>query len=262
MSGRQPTERFTTRARDYARWRPGYPAGMIDTLVRRTGLTPAWVVADLGAGTGLSAEPFLARGHTVYAVEPNAAMREMAEHRLAGRPGFRSVAGTAESTGLPAASVDLVVAAQAFHWFDPDRARAESRRILRPGGWAAVAWNARRTDATPFLRAYEALVRRFGTDYREVRPELAFGDRLERFFAPGYVQDMLEYEQVLDLEGLTGRLLSCSYMPEADDPARGPALRAIEAMFREHQVDGRVRLEYDTELYIGRPGEPAPGPRC
>lgn len=248
-----PTERFSTRVEDYARYRPRYPAGVLELLAREVGLTPDWVVADIGSGTGLSAEPFLDHGNAVYAVEPNDAMRAAAEALLGDRPGFRSVAGTAESTTLDPASVDLVVAAQAFHWFDTDAAGAELGRILRPGGVVALLWNMRRTEGTPFLRAYEGLLERYGTDYQRVRHDRISPDVLDRFFAPGYRRATLYNEQQLDREGLTGRVLSSSYTPEEGDPAREPMLRALDRLFAEHEHGGRVRLEYDTELYIGRP---------
>ena len=144
--------RFSDRVADYVRTRPGYPTAVLDILGTETGLNPATVVADVGAGTGLSAELFLRNGNTVFGVEPNREMREAAESLLAGYANFHSVAGSAESTTLPDASVDLIVAGQAFHWFDVPRARAEFRRILRPDGVVVLMWNTRRLDTTPFLR--------------------------------------------------------------------------------------------------------------
>ncbi len=135
----EPTQRFTHRVEDYIRARPSYPAAALDVLAEACGLGPDSAVADIGAGTGIFTELLLAHAGTVYAVEPNDAMRAAAETHLAHRPGFVSVAGTAEATGLAAGSVDLVTAAQAFHWFDPDRTRAEWQRILRPG--AAASWS-------------------------------------------------------------------------------------------------------------------------
>jgi len=160
--------RFTGRVADYERGRPGYPAALFDRLVELAALAPGATVADVGAGTGLATAPLLTRGLAVVAVEPNAEMRAVAERRLGGVPGFSSVTGSAEATGLADSSVDLVLAAQAFHWFAPAPTRAEWRRILRPPGNVALVWNARRAGGTPFATEYEELLLRHGTDYREI----------------------------------------------------------------------------------------------
>jgi SAM-dependent methyltransferase len=253
MPDADPTGRFSDRVENYIRYRPGYPAAVLDILRAETGLTPQAVVADVGSGTGISAEPFLRNGNPVYGVEPNAPMRAAAEQLLAGYPHFRSVAGTAEATGLPDQCADYVVAGQAFHWFDQEKVKAEFARVLRPGGWVVLLWNTRRTDSTPFLRAYEALLHEYGTDYREVVHSNLGPDVFDRFFAPGgYAKRVLDNEQVFDLAGLVGRTLSSSFVPPTGHPDHEPMLRALEAAFREHQSDGRVRFEYDTELYFGR----------
>jgi SAM-dependent methyltransferase len=257
-----PSSRFTQRAGDYVRGRPGYPEPLFDALVAAARLPPGAWVADVGAGTGLSAEPLLERGLRVAAVEPNAAMRAAALARLGGRDGFRAVAGSAEATGLDAASVDLVLAAQAFHWFDPARARAEFLRILRPAATGsdptvALVWNARRATGTPFLAAYEELLLRFGTDYREVGHRGVNAERLAGFFGAAPAHRRFENRQDLDLDGLRARLLSSSYVPAAGRPGHREMLEELARIFRAHAAAGRVRLEYDADLYLGRP---APDP--
>ncbi|HEX2269365.1 MAG TPA: class I SAM-dependent methyltransferase, partial [Pyrinomonadaceae bacterium] len=164
----QSVERFTSRVENYARYRPGYPTEIVDLLKTACDLTPASVVADIGSGTGKLSEIFLANGNVVIGVEPNAAMREVAEKIFNDEPLFRSVDGSAEATTLADSSVDMVVAGQAFHWFDHERARVEFARILRPGGWVVLLWNDRRVGSTPFLAAYEQLLQTYGTDYRAV----------------------------------------------------------------------------------------------
>ena len=129
-----PTQRFSNRVDDYVRHRPHYPPGVLDLLREGIGLTPRTVIADVGSGTGISTELFLENDNTVFAVEPNPEMRAAAKRLLGGRANFHSVDGTAEATTLPGGSVDCVVAAQAFHWFDPEKTRAEFQRILRAGG--------------------------------------------------------------------------------------------------------------------------------
>ena len=252
MSGAGATTRFSDRVQNYVRYRPGYPPAVLEVVRAETGLAPGQVVADVGSGTGISAKLFLDAGHPVYAVEPNAEMRAAAEAMLGAAPRFRSVDGSAEATTLPAASVDLVVAAQAFHWFHPARVAAEWRRILRPGGWMVLLWNTRRTDSTPFLRAYEALLREHGTDYSAVNHENVTEESLRTALGEGYGRRVVPSEQVFDFQGLKGRLLSSSYAPNVGHPGHEPMLAELERIFREHQQDGRVRFEYDTEIYFGR----------
>ena len=249
--GPDTTLRFSDRVGDYERHRPRYPPGVIAVLRERAGLEERGVVADIGSGTGIATELFLDAGNEVFAVEPNDAMRVAAERRLGARAGFHSVAGSAERTGLASASVDLVVAAQAFHWFDPGAARTELGRILRPPGWVALLWNIRHEDATPFMRGYESLVRRHGTDYRQVRHAWRDERALEAFFLDGYDRSALPNEQVLDYGGLRGRLISSSYVPAPGSPRHPPMLADLRALFDDHQEGGAVRITYDCEILTG-----------
>ena len=246
--------RFDDRVENYAAHRPGYPAGVLDFLRDELGLAPASAVADLGSGTGILSEMFLREGSAVFAVEPNGAMRAAAESRLKSYPRFRSVAGTAEATTLDARSVDFVTAAQAFHWFDVEGARREARRILKPEGWAVLVWNNRRTDSTPFLRDYELLLRRFGTDYARVAASYAEPGSLRSFFGGEHGARRFDNFQLFDFEGFKGRLLSASYVPLAGHPDFEPMLAELRRVFDAHALGGRVRVEYDTVVYHGRPG--------
>jgi SAM-dependent methyltransferase len=250
LAARDPTTRFTDRVDDYRRGRPGYPPALLDLLERCCGLGPHAVVADLGSGTGIFTELLLERGARVYAVEPNAAMAATAEEKLGARPAFTSVGGRAEDTGLAATSVDLVTVAQALHWFDLQATRRELARILRPHGFAAAVWNSRRRDGTPFLRGYEALLERWGTDYGAVGRRGGEEGAARALFGDGvYQRQALEYTQSLDLDSLHARLLSSSYTPAVGDPRRAPMLEELDALFAAHQREGRVTLEYDTEVY-------------
>jgi SAM-dependent methyltransferase len=244
--------RFTTRVDDYAKFRPTYPSSIIDSLKAHCGLTGASVVADVGSGTGIFSELFLRNGNTVFGVEPNAQMRNSAEKLLGDYQQFKSIDGSAEATDLDSQSIDLVTAAQAFHWFDRTRARMEFGRILRPHGWVALIWNERRLDSTPFLRAFEQLLLQYGTDYQKIRHENVTGE-IENFFAPqGFRLESFDNTQTFDFEGLTGRVRSSSYTPEPDHPSFAPMMASLREIFEQHQQRGTIAFEYDTRLYYGQ----------
>jgi SAM-dependent methyltransferase len=247
-----PTQRFSNRVENYVRYRPHYPPGVLDILRENIGLNPETVIADVGSGTGISAELFLRHGHPVFAVEPNRGMRAAAEQILAGFAGFRSIAGTAEATTLPETSVDCVVAAQAFHWFNPGKTRTEFRRILTPGGWVVLLWNTRLKDATPFQRAYEELLETHSVDYAQVKHERIAADALAEFYAGGFHARSLPNFQTFDFESLKGRLLSSSYAPTEAQEGYAPMIETLRAIFEEHQRDGQVRFDYETQIYFGR----------
>ena len=244
------TNRFSNRVENYVRYRPGYPPEVLEILKQEIGLAPTWKIADLGSGTGISADLFLRNGNAVYGVEPNTPMREAAEKLLAGYPNFHSIAGAAEATALPDQCVDAVIAAQAFHWFDAIKARQESLRILKPGGWAVLLWNTRRLDTTPLLQAYERLLLEHGVDYARVRHDQINPAKLATFFGGPFTTTAVVNEQRLTLDGLRGRILSSSYIPAAGQPRHDAVLQATERMFDEHAQNGEVVLEYDVEIHV------------
>lgn len=244
--------RFTDRVAEYLRYRPSYPTDIVDIVAEITGLPPGSVVADLGSGTGLSSRPFLERGYTVVGVEPNAEMRAAGDALFQGDAAFRSVDGSAEATGLSDASVDLVVAGQAFHWFDWPAARTECLRILRRPPWAALMWNIRRTADPGFDAGYEALLRRFGTDYVKVRGSWAAPEALRGFFGKPPEERSRPNDQYLDLDELRGRLLSASYAPKPGHQSHEPMMRELRRLFEEHAEDGSIRFGQDARVFVGR----------
>jgi SAM-dependent methyltransferase len=247
------TERFSSRVENYVRYRPGYPPAVLDLLRAECGLTPASVIADIGSGTGILTRMFLEHGNRVYGVEPNQAMREAGEHLLAGTPGFVSIAATAEETRLPDRSVDFITAGQAFHWFNLARTRPEFARILKRDGWLVLIWNARRASPTGFLADYEQFLKAYGTDYGDVTRTNLDRDDFQAFYSPGgYRLTQFDNRQVFDFEGLKGRLLSASYVPEPDHPNYEPMLVELRRLFDAHQVGGVITIEYDTDVFYGQ----------
>ncbi len=249
-----PTQRFSDRVENYLKYRPGYPDAVYVYLQTEAGLQAGAEIADLGSGTGLLSQLFLARGHRVFAVEPNAEMRAAAERLFARMENFVSLEGRAEAIPLAAGSVDFVAAGQAFHWFEPQATRREVRRVLHPGSQAALIWNTREVRGSRFQQAYESLLLRFGTDFRQVDHARNLSDqKIAEFFAPKAMKrTAFPNEQRFDFEGLRGRLLSSSYAPAPGEANYKPMLAALKSLFAKFQERDAIRFIYQTVVYHGR----------
>jgi ubiquinone/menaquinone biosynthesis C-methylase UbiE len=252
MHTKDSTQRFSSRVENYVRYRPDYPPEVLQVLKTECGLKPSSVIADIASGTGILTRLLLENGNRVFGVEPNSDMRKAGEKFLAAYPAFTSIAGSAEATTLGEHSVDIITAAQAAHWFDREKARREFIRVLIRGGWTVLLWNERDTDTTPFLREYEQLLLTYGTDYQDVRHERTT-DAIDTFFAPSPFQSkVFQHSQEFNAEALEGRLLSSSYIPEAEDANYESMLRELRRLFDRHQRSGLVSFQYCTRLYYGR----------
>jgi SAM-dependent methyltransferase len=253
MHETDPTKRFTGRVPGYAVFRPDYPEGTIELIADATGLQPGQHVADVGSGTGILTRRLLANGNRVFAVEPNAGMRAVAEHDLSEYDGFVSVDATAEDTGLGEGSIDLVCAAQAFHWFDREASRREFARILRGARPVALLWNTRRTEATPFMRDYERLLVERAVDYAQVDHTRVDETALRRFFSD-YTRHTIPFTEALSYQVSLGRMLSASYVAAPGQPGHDAIVDGLREAFERHQQGGRVGWVYETEIYTGRLG--------
>ncbi len=246
-------DRFSDRVENYVKYRPNYPVEIIPFLRDATGLMPTWTVADVGSGTGILTRLFLDYGNRVFGVEPNVAMRMASAQLLREHGRFHPVHGTAEATTLKERTINLIAAGQAFHWFDPERARAEFQRILVPGGSAVLIWNDRKTDATPFLADYDTLLREDGIDYVEVNHRNVDGARLAAFFGPEpCAAQVFPNHQVFDWEGVYGRAMSSSYVPGEGHERHDAFTGRLRALFERYADDGQVTFEYDTRVYYGQ----------
>jgi SAM-dependent methyltransferase len=239
-----PTRRFSDRAEDYARYRPGYPAAAIDAVL--AGLPPhAITAADVGAGTGIFTALLAERGVRVSAVEPNQAMREAA----AAHPHVRWHDGTAEATGLADASCDLVTVAQAFHWFRVPATLREFHRILRAGGRLAITWNHRSRDDA-FTRGYREALEAIDGEAPAERNVFDAGAVAASGLFANYRKVAFEHGQPLTVEELVGRARSTSTVPKS-----GPRLDHLLALLRDlharHRgADGRATMVYRTDVHL------------
>ena len=245
-------ERFSNRVENYVKYRPGYPPEVLDLFRQEMNLQKSSVIADIGSGTGISAKLFLENGCRVFGVEPNELMREAAGNFLKDFPNFKSARGTAENTNLPDKSIDFVIAAQAFHWFDKEKTRKEFRRILRPKGFVALIWNERQLDTNNFLREYENLLINFGNDYEKVRHDNISEESLSEFFQTDFRQNSYLNAQTLDFEGLKGRILSSSYMPSENDSKFEPMTRELRRVFDKYAENGKIQVLYNTNVFYSQ----------
>ena len=242
-----PTKRFSNRVENYARYRPGYPAEIIHFFEEQLGLRKDAVIADIGSGTGLFAEPLLKAGYTVTGVEPNAEMLQAGAKILAKYPNFTALAGSGEATGLAAASVDLITVAQAFHWFDAILAKQEFARILKPGGHAVLAWNIQKNSSN-FMHGYISLKEKYCVE--AMIPERIDEVKIAAFFAPASFQkNIFPNIQLLDFDALKGQLLSSSYIPLPGHENYDAMISELVELFVKYNEHGTVSMEFETIVF-------------
>jgi ubiquinone/menaquinone biosynthesis C-methylase UbiE len=245
-------KRFSDRVENYVKYRPSYPKDAIDFLYKDLGFNKYSVIADIGSGTGIFSKLLLERGNKVIAIEPNPEMRHAAEEQLNAYDNFMSKSGTAEDTQIESKSIDFIVSAQAFHWFERELAKTEFSRILKPNGNVIIIWNNRRTDHNLFDRAYENLLLKYGKDYQQVKHTNIDQNDLREFFKSGiYTKKTYENHQDFDFNGLKGRLLSSSYTPSPDEENYNEMIEELNKIFNQYNENGKVAFYYDTEIYYG-----------
>lgn len=238
-------EKFTGKADVYDKYRPTYPAELIEWLWEKT---HADTVADIGAGTGIFTKCLSAKHWKITAVEPNADMLEKLRANLSG---IEIVNAPAESTGIASASVDLVTAAQAFHWFDKGKFMAECQRIFTPNGRLAVIWNTR--TETDMQKERNEIFQRNAGQYDSVKGNLNDDGKFapEKYFS--------EYERVsflqsmtMDMEQYVGCEMSRSYAPKKGTPLYDVQLDELTRLFEKYQKGGIVDVPYKTDCYLGK----------
>lgn len=242
-------QRFTNRVDDYARYRPAYPKEIVAAIL--DGYTSP-VVADLGAGTGISAHLLHDAGATVYAIEPNAGMRTA----IVPAAGIVTIDASAEHTSLDDASVDIVTAFQAYHWFDPHAVLEEVRRITREGGRFAAVWN-HRDRSDPMTGAYESIVDRYDESGGDIDRSRRSASVLEDLRRHGWRNPRVvsaTHRRVLDWETMIGLARSASYLPKS-----GTAYESMELELRRlyETWTAEKAFIYITDAYLAQrpPGE-------
>ena len=246
------TERFSDRVENYVKFRPSYPKQLIDTLVEQCQLSAGSSIADIGSGTGKLTELLLPVNATVYAVEPNREMREAAEQRLHLNRHFVSYAADSCHTGIADHSIDLIVAAQAFHWFNPAPSKVEFARILKPASYVGLIWNERDTGSA-FQKAYDHMLTTYCEEYAQVKHRNITDSTIEAFFSPHHYRKFtFSFAQHFDMTGFLGRMYSSSYTPVAGSNEAIALNNAAHKLFQHHATDHRIEFTYQTILYLAK----------
>jgi SAM-dependent methyltransferase len=246
--------KFNGMGKIYNQFRSSYPKELLDYLYSDLHFNECSVIVDVGSGTGKMAQLLLEKGSKVYAVEPNGDMRTIAEQNLKSFDGFVSVNGSAENTGLKEDSVDFIMAAQAFHWFDRQRFREECRRILKPGGMVVLVYNSRDEDSEQVRENFQ-INKKYCPDFKGFSGGMDKGkikNEFGAFFCGEIEKREFINDLLLDEQGFIGRNLSASYAPKESDRNFLPYIGELKELFHKYSKDKILILPNFTQSYAGK----------
>ncbi|OPZ90072.1 MAG: hypothetical protein BWY74_02465 [Firmicutes bacterium ADurb.Bin419] len=246
------TLKFTGKATVYAKARPNYALEFIDYLYNDVGMNSTSVIADIGSGTGILSNALLEKGSVVYCVEPNNDMRETAENNLSDFSNFHSVKGTAENTILRAGSIDFIVVAQAFHWFDVENFRVECQRILNPNGKVILVWNSR-VSTSELVKENALICKKYCPNFVGFSGgDEHIGDNIARFFNDDFEFRRFSNDLQFDKIKFVERCLSASYSLKETDSEYKSYISELAALFEKYSVDDILTMSNETIAYIGQ----------
>lgn len=245
------TQKFSGRAENYTKGRPGYPSALFDCLYTDYGFSDNSSIADIGSGTGKFSKYLLDKGSTVYCVEPNEDMRKAAENELGEYSNFISVNGTSDATALKDSTVDFVTAAQAFHWFDAEKFKAECKRILKPEGLTVLVWNTRDMSSEFNIKSYE-IYRKYCPSFKGYHGGMKDDDkRISAFFKNDFRKIVFENPLAFTKEKFITRSLSASYSLKQGDDNYERYIAELKDLFDEYSENDIVTMKNNTTVYIG-----------
>lgn len=245
------TSAYSSKAVKYATYRWDYAPEAIQTILDATQISDEAYIADIGAGTGILTKHFADKVKRVFAIEPNAEMRQMATRVLAPYPSCQTIDARAEATTLPDHSIDLITVAQAIHWFEPEPTRVEFLRILKAGGWLAILRNYGTdnvlNEAVAQILIEESAMQPSHSNQVAARKPL-------RFFYGGddFQIQTFSFTMQETWEGFMGALSSASYVPDEDSPLYARLARAARELFERFSSAGLLAVHGATELCLGQ----------
>lgn len=250
---KQGAERYSSKAEDYAKYRPNFPSEIIDGLYADGTISNNSIIADIGSGTGRFTRLLLEKGNLVYGVEQNNEMRVKAEELLSEYNNFISMAGSAERTGLNDKSLDLITVAQAFHWFDKGKCLSEFKRIIKDGGKVFIVWNDFIGDYNDFSKEYGNIVSVYRVVEAEhkikkpTRTEMIDGFfKNNRFTITSFIHEIYQ-----DFEQFKGGVLSASFTPKPGEKNYEPFISELQKVFSKYQENGKVCTAFRSACYLG-----------
>ena len=243
------SEKFTGKADAYSLARPAYPKKFLDDLYEEFGCSTNSVIADIGSGTGKLTRMLLEKGNKVFAIEPNADMREKAESQLNIYKNFYSINACAENTTLSDKSIDFITVAQAFHWFDTQSFKKECSRILKLNGKIMIVYNLRNQEAE-CTKALAALRKKFNAEFKGFSNGISNNECLAFFNNKCDIFKCVN-DAVFDRQGYINRIMSSSYSLKENDLMFSEYLDDINALFDKFSVNGKITIPTHTVAYIG-----------
>lgn len=246
-------ELFSKKVEQYRNARPKYSCGLLSFMKDAFEIDETTMIADIGAGTGIFTELLLDLGAKVIAIEPNAAMAEQLRLALQCKE-LEIHERPAESTEIESNTVDIITAAQSFHWFDHDAFKAECKRILKGNGPVCLIWNTRIEDEPINVKTaeiYTAFCPNFkgfigyggGVQYSE--------ESVSQFFDGEYEKQVYAFPLTYDKQGFVNRALSASYALVEGDRQYETFVKALETLFDKYEEDGKVIVPNESVLYYG-----------
>ena len=242
-------QKYSDRAEKYEKSRPEYPTAILNYLLEY-GFGKNSIIADIGSGTGKLSKIFLENGNKVYTVEPNENMRKMADSLFGKYNNYFSMEGTAENTGLLDKSINFITVAQAFHWFDTVKALTEFKRIIKDNGLLILIWNKNNTK-TIFQKEYENIFNSHVSNENEIVHKILSENDIINIYSLFHKKIIIENSIDNDFDDAIRGYFSSAYAPKEGTSEYSNIYNKIEILFRKHNINGMVKYNYDTEIYIG-----------